>query len=104
MKTLNDALPDLVPVLMECWRGLMADLDGLVSNPNVEPGELDAARSHLHALLGQAALMPKDGELRAHPTLNAKGPSEVSPLPLIVVGRRDSHCSYSPDTSASQVK
>ena len=80
-----DALPDLVPACMERWRGLVTDFEGLASNPDVEPGELDTARSHLHALLGQVTLKPKDGVLWAHPTLKAKGLTEASPLPLIMV-------------------
>jgi hypothetical protein len=43
------------------------------------------ARSQLHALLGQVTLKPKDGVLWAYPTLKAKGLTEVSPLPLILV-------------------
>ncbi|MCH7502753.1 MAG: hypothetical protein IIA10_05300 [Proteobacteria bacterium] len=80
-----DALPDLVPALVERWRALVADFEGLASNPNAEPGELDTARSHLHALLGQVTLMPIDGVLWAHPSLKAKGLTEASPLPLILV-------------------
>lgn len=79
------ALPNLVPVLVERWRALVAEFEGLASNPNAEPGELDEARGHLHALLGQITLKPKDGVLWAYPTLNAKGLTEVSPLPLILV-------------------
>ncbi len=80
-----DALPDLIPVLVERWRALVNDFEGLASNPKVEPGEIDTARSHLHALLGQVTLRPKDGVLWAHPTLKAKGLTEASPLPLILV-------------------
>ncbi len=79
------ALPDLIPVLVERWRALVADFEGLAGNPNVEPGELDTARGHLHTLLGQVTLKPKDGVLWAHPTLKTKGLTEVSPLPLILV-------------------
>ncbi len=61
------------------WRALVADLEGFASNPNVRPGEIDTARGHLHALLGQVTLKPKDGVLWAHPTLKAKGPAEASP-------------------------
>jgi len=50
------------------------------TNPNVEPGEIDTARSHLHTLLGQVTFKPKDGVLWARPALNAKGLSEVRPL------------------------
>ena len=80
-----DALPDLVPVLVDRWRALVADFEGLAGNPDVEPGELDTARAQLHALLGQVTLKPKDGVLWAHPTLKAKGLTEASPLPLILV-------------------
>jgi hypothetical protein len=38
------ALPNLVPVLVERWRALVAEFEGLASNPNAEPGELDEAR------------------------------------------------------------
>ena len=79
------ALPDLIPALVDRWRALVADLEGLVSNPNVEPGELDTARGHLHALLGQVTLQRKDSVLWAHPTLKTKGSTEVDPLSLILV-------------------
>ena len=65
---------------MKRWRALVADFERLASNPNVEPGEIDAARSHLHALLGQVTLRPKDGVLWAYPTLKAKGLASVSPF------------------------
>ena len=52
---------------------------------NVEPGEIDTARGHLHGLLGQVTLKPKDGVLWAYPTLNAKGLAEASPLHIKVV-------------------
>jgi len=80
-----DALLDLTPVLVERWRALVAELESLASNPDVEPGEIDTARSHLHALLGQVTLKPKDGVLWAHPAVKTKGLTEVSPLPLILV-------------------
>ena len=80
-----DALPDLLPILVARWRALVNDFEGLASNPDAEPGELDTARSHLHALLGQVTLKPKDGVLWAHPTLKTKGLTEVSPMPLIMV-------------------
>ena len=80
-----DALSDLVPALVERWRALVADFEGLAGNPDVELGELDTARSHLHALLGQVTLKPKDGVLWAYPTLKTKGLTEASPLPLILV-------------------
>ena len=67
------------------WRALVAYFEGLAGNPAVEPGELDTARMHLHALLGQVTLKPKDGVLWAYPTLKAKGLTEASPLPLILV-------------------
>ena len=80
-----DALPDLVPALMDRWRALVDDFEGLADNPAVEPGELDTARTHLHALLGQVTLRPKGGVLWAYPALNAKGLTEVSPLHIKVV-------------------
>ena len=46
---------------------------------SAEPGDLEAARSHLHALLGQVTLKPKDGVLWAHPTLKTKGLTESLP-------------------------
>ena len=46
---------------------------------------MDTARNHLHALLGQVTLKPKDDILWAHPALNAKGLTEVSPLHIKVV-------------------
>jgi len=79
------ALPDLIPALMERWRALVADFEGLTTNPSVESGELDTARSHLQALLGQITLKPKDGVLWAYPTLNAKGLAEACPLHIKVV-------------------
>ena len=47
----------------------------------VPPGAIrSAARSHLHALIGDVTLKPIDGVLWAHPTPNAKGLTEVRPL------------------------
>ena len=80
-----NALPDLVQVLMERWRDLVASFEELATNPHVKPGEIDTARGNLHALLGKVTLRPKDGVLWAHPALNAKGLTEVSPLPIKVV-------------------
>ena len=80
-----DNLPDLVPLLIERWRALVADFEQLPSNQNVEPGEIDTARSHLHALLGQVTLKPKVGVLWAHTALKAEGLAEASPVPLILV-------------------
>ena len=80
-----DALPDLVPACMERWRALVADFEGLATNPHVEPGELDTARSHLHALLGKVTLRPKDGILWAYPTLKPEKPTLKESRPLILV-------------------
>ena len=79
------AFADLIPMLVERWRALVVDFEGLAANPAVEREDLDTARSHLHALLGQVTLKPKDGVLWAHSALKTKGLTEVSPLPLIVV-------------------
>ena len=70
---------------MEPWRGLVAGFEGLTGNPNVEPGELDTARGHLHALLGQVTLKPKNGVLWAYPTLKPKKPTLKESRPLILV-------------------
>ena len=70
-----DALPTLIPALVENWRGLVSEFEGLAGNPNAEPGELDTARSHLHALLGQVTLKPKNGVLWAYPILKPKKPT-----------------------------
>ena len=78
-------LPDLVPVLMRTWRNLVENMEGLAANPNVTPGEIDTARNHLHALLGEVTLRPRDGVLWAYPALNAKGLTEASPLHINVV-------------------
>ena len=80
-----DALPDLVPVLVERWRDLVAEFEGLAGNPDVEPGELDTARGHLHALLGQVTLKPQDGVLWAYPTLKPEKPTLKESRPLILV-------------------
>lgn len=51
----------------------------------VSPGDMEAARGHLNALLGQVTLQPEAGELRAYLALNAKGLTEASPLHIKVV-------------------
>ena len=74
------------------WRALVTDFEGLASNPIMQPDELDSAQGHLHALLGQVTLKPKDGVLWAHPVLNAKGLAEASPLHIkVVAGARYSN-------------
>lgn len=42
--------------------------------------DIEAARSNLHALLGPMILRPRDGDLWAHPSPNAKGLVETRPL------------------------
>lgn len=80
-----DALPDLIPALVECWRALAADFEVLASYPDVEPGVIDTARCNLHALLGQVTLKPKDGVLWAYPTLKPEKPTLKESRPLILV-------------------
>ncbi len=80
MRNARTLLSKLVLVLLDRWRTLVADFEGLATNPNVEPDEIDTARSHLHGLLGQVTLKPQDGVLWAFQTLNAKGLAEASPL------------------------
>ena len=80
-----DSLPDLIPALVEHWRALVEDFEGLAGNPNVERGELDTARGHLNALLGQVKLKPKNGVLWAYPTLEPKKPTLKEGRPLILV-------------------
>ena len=70
---------------MERWRALVTEFETLAGNPHVKPGEIDTARSHLLALLGQVTLKPKEGVLWAHRALNAQGLTEVSPVPIILV-------------------
>ena len=70
---------------MERWRGLVAEIEGLAGNPAVESGDLDTARGHIHTLLGQVTLKPKDGVLWAYPTLKPKRPTLEESRPLILV-------------------
>jgi hypothetical protein len=53
--------------------------------PTLNQGELDTVRGHLHALLGQVTLKPKDGVLWAYPTLKPKKPTLKESRPLILV-------------------
>ena len=78
-------LPDLAPVLMRTWRNLIENIEGIATNPDVTPGDVDTARNHLHSLLGQVTLRPRDGVLWAFPAINAKGLTEASPLHINVV-------------------
>jgi site-specific DNA recombinase len=80
-----DAQPDLVPALVARWCRLAAEIEGVAVNPVVEPGELDTARGHLHALLGQVTLKPKDGVLWAYPNLKPKKPTLKESRPIILV-------------------
>ena len=48
---------------MDRWRALVDDFEGLADNPAVEPGELDTARTHLHALHRKRSSL-SDEELR----------------------------------------
>ena len=52
----------------------------LAEKPHTTPEDIEAARLHLHALLGTVTLRPRDGVLWAHPAPNAKGLVETRPL------------------------
>ncbi len=87
------ALPDLIPELMASWRQLVEDMEQIATNPMATIGEIETARNHLHALLGPVILKPQDGILWAHPSPNAKGLVETSPLHInVVAGARFGHC------------
>ena len=77
--------PTLYRRLWSAGAVLGAKFEGLAGNPDVEPGELDTARGHLHALLGQVTLRPKDGVLWAYPTLKQEKPTLKESRPLILV-------------------
>ena len=67
------------------WREKVESIETLAANPNVRPGEVDAAKSQLRSLLGQVTLHPQEGVLWAYPALNAKGLTEASPMLMNVV-------------------
>ena len=80
-----EALPDLVPRLVERWQQLVEQIGTLATNPLASLAEVETARAHLSALLGKVELRPKGGVLWAFPALNAKGLAEASPLHIKVV-------------------
>ena len=73
-------LPDVVPSLVQNWRELVVTIESLADNPHATRADIEAARSHLHALLGTVTLKPRNGVLWAHPSPNAKGLTEMRPL------------------------
>ncbi len=73
-------LPDVVPALVQNWRELVMTIELLADNPHATREDIEAARSHLHALLGTVTLKPRNGVLWAHPAPNAKGLVSTRPL------------------------
>ncbi len=73
-------LPEVLPALIERWRELVIEFETLADCPHTTLEDIEAARSHLHALLGTVTLKPRDGVLWAHPAPNAKGLVETRPL------------------------
>ncbi len=73
-------LPDVLPALIERWRELVIKIETLADCPETTLEDIEAARSHLRALLGTVTLKPRDGVLWAHPAPNAKGLVETRPL------------------------
>ncbi len=73
-------LPEVLPALIERWRELVIKIETLADRPHATLEDIEAARSHLHALLGTVTLKPRDGVLWAHPAPNAKGLVETRPL------------------------
>ncbi len=67
-----NALPDLIPGLVDAWREIVGDMADIASNPHARASDVQAARGRLHALLGPVVLEPRDGVLWAHPSPNAK--------------------------------
>ena len=54
------------------WRELVGGIEMLAENPYTTAEDIEAARLHLHPLLGTATLKPRDGVLWALPSSNAK--------------------------------
>ena len=75
-----EILPDVLPALIKRWRELVSEIEELSKNPATTPADFEAAREHLHALLGPVTLKPRNGVLWAHPSPNAKSPVETRPL------------------------
>ena len=66
-----------LPVLQD---RLVSEIENTSANPVTDSTDIEAARSHLHALIGDVTLKPIDGVLWAHPAPNAKSLTEVRPL------------------------
>ena len=65
-------LPDVLPALINRWRELVSEIEDISKNPVTTSGDVEAARSHLRALLGPVTLEPRDGVLWAHSSPKAK--------------------------------
>ena len=80
-------LPNVLPALFNRWRELVTRIEALAENPHTTLEDIEAARSHLHALLGAVTLKPRDGVLWAHTSPNAKGLVETRPLDGLHINR-----------------
>ena len=78
----------LLPTLIGRWRELVEGIEDLARNPNATPDDINAARSHIRALLGPVTLEPKDGVLWAHPSPDAKSLVETRPLVELHINSR----------------
>ena len=67
---------------------MVIDIENLAANPHATREDIEAARTHLHALLGTVTLEPRDGVLWAHPSPNAKGLVETKPLHKLSINRQ----------------
>jgi hypothetical protein len=67
-----DAIPDILPGLVDAWREIVGGMADIASNPHARASDVQEARGRLHALLGPVVLEPRDGVLWAHPSPNAK--------------------------------
>ncbi len=75
----------LVPECVARWRELVQNIEELAKHPEATTQDIATAGNHLHALFGPIALKPQNGVLWAHPAQKAKGLTDASPLPEIVV-------------------
>ena len=81
-------MPEVLPSLIKRWRELVVGIENLAANPKTTLEDIEAARKHLHVLLGTVTLIPRDGVLWAHPAPNAKGFVSTRPLDSLHINRQ----------------
>ena len=64
---------DVFPGVIRRWREVIEGMADLSRTPHARADDVQEARRQLQGLLGRIELHPRDGELWAHPAVNAKG-------------------------------